>query len=206
MVEAALNIAAEPVLEWTAYGNRIARDGNRGPAAAPQGLYACTGSESWVALAVETDEQWCRLARAIDCPELADDPSLSNRASRRAHHDRIDAAIAAWAATRDVDDAVAALNRADVPAARVIDPRTASQQRQLAARGYFEVVEHPVAGTHPTPTLPWRARDVDHWIRRPAPLLGQHNAEVLGGRLGCSEAELAGLAADGVIGTRPVGL
>jgi crotonobetainyl-CoA:carnitine CoA-transferase CaiB-like acyl-CoA transferase len=206
MVEAALNIAAEAVLEWTAYGNRIARDGNRGPAAAPQGLYACTGPESWVALAVETDEQWCGLARAIGCPALADDPSLSTRASRRAHHDRIDAAIAAWATTRDVDAAVAALNRADVPAARVIDPRTASQQRQLAARGYFEVVEHPVAGTHPTPTLPWRARHVDHWIRRPAPLLGQHNAEVLGGRLGCSEEELAALAADGVIGTRPLGL
>ena len=76
----------------------------------------------------------------------------------------------------------------------------------LATRGYFELVEHPVAGTHPIPTLPWRARGVDRWIRRPAPLLGQHNAEVLGGRLGCTDAELAALTEDGVIGTRPVGL
>jgi len=206
MFEAALNIAAEPVIEWTAYGSRIARDGNRGPAAAPQGLYPCSGPESWVALAVETDEQWRVLAHLVGAPELADDPTLAHRSARRRDHDRIDGAIAIWAGALDVDDAVTALNRAGVPAARVIDPRTASQQRQLAARGYFERVEHPIAGTHPTPTLPWRARGVGHWIRRPAPLLGQHNAEVLGGWLGCTSDELAALEADGVIGTRPVGL
>jgi crotonobetainyl-CoA:carnitine CoA-transferase CaiB-like acyl-CoA transferase len=206
MFEAALNVAAEPVLEWTAYGNRIGRDGNRGPAAAPQGLYACTEPESWLAIAVETDDQWRGLGRAIDRPDLADDPSLATREDRRMHHDRIDDAIAAWTITRDVDDAVAALNRVGVPAARVIDPRTASRQPQLAARGYFELVEHPVAGAHPTPTLPWRARGVDRWIRRPAPLLGEHNREVLGGQLGCTDDELAALETDGIIGTRPVGL
>jgi crotonobetainyl-CoA:carnitine CoA-transferase CaiB-like acyl-CoA transferase len=206
MFEAALNIAAEPVIEWTAYGNRIARDGNRGPAAAPQGLYACTGPESWVALAVETDEQWRALVRVIGASELADDPSLATRTDRRRHHDRIDTAIAAWAVARDVDAGVAALNRAGVPAARVADPRLASEQPQLAARGYFERIEHPIAGTHPTPTLPWRARGVDRWILRPAPLLGEHNTDVLGDRLGCTDAELAALEADGVIGTRPLGL
>jgi len=206
MFEAALNIAAEPVIEWTAYGNRIARDGNRGPAAAPQGLYACTEPESWVAVAVETDEQWRALTRVVGASELAADASLATRAGRRRDHDRIDAAIATWTATREADDAVTALNRAGVPAAPVIDPRTSSQQRQFASRGYFEWVEHPVTGSHPTPTLPWRARGVEQWIRRPAPLLGQHNADVLGGRLGCTDAELAALEADGVIGSRPVGL
>jgi crotonobetainyl-CoA:carnitine CoA-transferase CaiB-like acyl-CoA transferase len=206
MFEAALSIAAEPVIEWTAYRHRIARDGNRGPAAAPQSLYACTGPESWVAIAVETDDQWRALARVIGVADLADDPSLATRTGRRRAHDRVDAAIAPWAAARDVDDAVVELNRAGIPAARVIDPRTASAQPQLAARGYFEMVEHPVAGSHPTPGLPWRARGVDRWIRRPAPLLGQHNAAVLGGWLGCTDDELAALEADGVIGTRPIGL
>ena len=206
MFEAALNVAAELVLEWTAYGNRIARDGNRGPAAAPQGLYACTGTESWVAIAVETDEQWCDLARVIGRAELVDDPTLASRRQRRSQHDRVDAAIAAWTATRDVDAAVTALNDARIPAARVVDPRLASTQPQLAARGYFELVAHPVAGRHATPTLPWRARGVDRWIRRPAPLLGEHNRAVLGGWLGLSDAELADLAAQRVIGTRPVGL
>src|SRR6185436_2541708 len=111
-----------------------------------QGLYACTGPESWVALAVETDAQWHALARVIGRPELADDPTLATYTARRGDHDRIDAAIAAWTGARAVDTAVTELNRAGVPAARVIDPRLASEQRQLAARGYFERITHPVAG------------------------------------------------------------
>ncbi len=62
MFEAALAVAAEPVLEWTAYGYRVARDGNRSPAFAPQGLYACAGEEQWLAVSAATDEQWRALA------------------------------------------------------------------------------------------------------------------------------------------------
>ena len=161
MFEAALNIAAEPVIEWTAYGNRIARDGNRGPAAAPQGLYACTGRRV-VARARGRDRRAVARARARDRPPRARRrPGTRDRAPvGAAHHDRSTPPSREWATARDVDDAVAALNRAGVPAARVVDPRTASQHPQLAARGYFELVAHPVAGTHPIPDPPlagpWR--------------------------------------------------
>jgi crotonobetainyl-CoA:carnitine CoA-transferase CaiB-like acyl-CoA transferase len=40
---------------------------------------------------------------------------------------------------------------------------------------------------------------------RPAPKLGEHNVEVLGGLLGCSSGEIAALEADRIIGTRPLG-
>lgn len=205
MVEAALAVAAEPVLEWTASGRRIARTGNRGPTAAPQNLYATDAPEAWLALACETDAQWQALTAVIGRPDLAADPALTSIAGRRAAADALDAAIAAWAATRPVAAAEAALVAAGVPAARVRDPRTASQHPQLVARGFFESVPHPVAGTHPVPTLPWRARGVDHWIRRPAPTLGEHNEVVLG-RIGATPAEIEGWAAAGLIGTRPAGL
>ena len=206
MVEAALNIAAEAVIEWTAYGSRVVRDGNRGPTAAPQNVYPGDAPETWLALACETDDQWRALTGVIGRPDLASDPALATRSGRRAAHDALDAIVGAWAAGRAVDDAVDALLAAGVPAASVRDPRTSSRHPQMVARGFFEVVEHPVAGTHPIPGLPWRARGVDRWIRRPAPTLGQHNHEVLGGRLGLTPDELATLEADGVIGTRPLGL
>jgi crotonobetainyl-CoA:carnitine CoA-transferase CaiB-like acyl-CoA transferase len=206
MFEAALNVAAESVLEWTAYGNRIARDGNRSPEAAPQGLYACAGTEQWLAISVSSDEQWRRLADVIGQPELAADPDLADLSGRRRHHDRIDAAIASWAGPLDLTKALDLLVNAGVPAAPATDPRRASDHPQLNARGFYEQVAHPVVGTQPVAGLPWRATGVERWIRRPAPVLGEHNAEVLGRRLGCTDDELKTLEAAGVIGSWPVGL
>jgi crotonobetainyl-CoA:carnitine CoA-transferase CaiB-like acyl-CoA transferase len=206
MFEAALNVAAESVLEWTAYGNRISRDGNRSPEAAPQGLYPCAGTEQWLAVSVASDEQWRRLTDVIGHPELAADSALAGLPGRRRHHDRIDAAIAAWAAPLDLAKALDVLVAAGVPAAPATDPRRASDHAQLNARGFYEQVAHPVVGTQPVAGLPWRATGVDRWIRRPAPVLGEHNADVFGGRLGCTDDELKTLEAAGVIGSWPVGL
>ena len=65
MVEAALNCAAEAIVEFTAYGGQMSRMGNRSPYAAPQNLYACQGEEEWLAISVATDEQWVGLLEAI---------------------------------------------------------------------------------------------------------------------------------------------
>jgi hypothetical protein len=74
----------------------------------------------------------------------------------------------------------------------------------MAARGFFETVEHPVVGVA-LPTVPFRFASVERWLRSPAPTLGEHNREILQGWLGLSEAELESLAAAGIIGERPAG-
>src|SRR5262249_22576358 len=92
MVEGALNAAAEPILEYTAYGRLMQRMGNRSPEAAPQGLYPCkphdpAGSAGWLALAVASDAQWRALAEVLGWGR---EPALGTAAGRRAAHDRID--------------------------------------------------------------------------------------------------------------------
>jgi crotonobetainyl-CoA:carnitine CoA-transferase CaiB-like acyl-CoA transferase len=206
MLEAALNVAAEPVLEWTAYGQLLAREGNRGPLAAPQGVYACRGTQRWLALAVETDAQWDALRTVLGRPAWADDAALADHPGRRAHQDLLDTHLDAWAADVELTDAVDALVAAGVPAAPAWDPRRAREHPQFVDRGFFELVDHPVCGPQPTPTAPFRLRGVPRWVRTPAPTLGEHNTEVLAGMLGCTEAELAGLRDAGVIGTWPKGL
>ena len=74
------------------------------------------------------------------------------------------------------------------------------------ARGFFEQVDHPVVGTHPIPGMPFRYESQKKWIRSPAPTLGQHNREILGGLLGLTDSEIEQLEADEVIGTRPKGV
>jgi crotonobetainyl-CoA:carnitine CoA-transferase CaiB-like acyl-CoA transferase len=206
MFDAAVAIAAEPVLEWTAYGRALGREGNRSPWAAPQGVYPCQGRERWLALSVLDDDQWRALLAVLGDPPWADDPGLATAAGRRERHEVLDHHLADWATRQDLDAAVAALVAAGVPAAPAVDPRRTAGHPQYEARGFHERIDHPVAGVHATPGLPFRYRSVDRWIRRPAPTLGQDNDDVLGGRLGCTADELAALAEAGVIGTRLPGM
>ena len=195
MVEAALNVAAEQVIEWTANGHLMERGGNRSPYAAPQGIYRTSADETWVGLAVETDEQWTALCDAIG----RDDFVGLDAATRRARHDEIDQAIAAWAAPLSDEEAARDLVARGVPAGIVRNPQRGDLHPQLAHRGYFEQVDHPVTGTHPVAGLPWRSASVERWIRMPAPTLGQHNREILA-ELGVSDHEIDALEAAHVIG------
>ena len=205
MFEAALQVAAELPIEWTAYGTRLMRDGARSPWAAPQGQYACPGVEQWLTLSVFDDDQWAALAGVLGDPEWTKEPALATFAGRRANHDLIDEHLTAWAAVTPVDDAVAALIGAGVPAARAIDPRLVPQHPQLIARGFHESVDHPVVGTRPIAGPPFQYSGVDRWIRTPAPLIGQHNHEVLS-EIGLSAEEIAALEAADIVGDRPLGL
>jgi crotonobetainyl-CoA:carnitine CoA-transferase CaiB-like acyl-CoA transferase len=206
MVEGALNAAAEQIVEHGAHDVVLQREGNRAPHAAPQNLYACRGREQWLALSIESDAQWQALVACLDRPGWALAAELASHAGRRAQHDRIDAELARWAAERDLEPTVAELVAAGVPAAPVVDPRTTYRHPQLAARGFYEELTHPVVGTHPVCAPPFRFASVERWLRSPAPTLGEHSREVLGGLLGLTAAELDELEAAQVIGTRPTGL
>ena len=209
MVDAALNIAAEQIIEYSAYGALLDRAGNRGPTAAPQNLYRSADIDefgrldSWVAIAVQTDEQWQSLRAALGNPPWAADPTLTAVAGRREHHDLIDEHLAAWCADRSGDDIVATLWGAGVPVAKVMQPHRQTELEQLSFRDFFEVVDHPVNGRARLSTVPMRfSAGPGVFHTQPAPLLGQHNHELLA-ELGLSAAEIAELEADGVIGRAP---
>ena len=73
----------------------------------------------------------------------------------------------------------------------------------LQARDFFPTVQHPEAGTHPYAGIPWKLSRTPGRVRMPAPCLGQHNEEVLQGRLGLSPEAFAALEARGVTGRTP---
>lgn len=206
MFDAALAIAAEPVLEWSARGVMVERMGNRGPTASPQNLYAGARAEQWVAIACETDAQWRSLCAVMGLENEAGDDSLGTVDGRRLEQERIDGLISDWVSTNDAESVVERLQAAGVPAVIAVDHRRASFHEQMIARGFFETIDHPVVGAHPTPTMPFRYASVPRWLRSPAPTIGQHNVEILGDLLGHDEQELASLETAGVIGTRPQGV
>jgi len=209
MVDAALSISAEQIIEYTAYGALLERAGNRGPTAAPQNLYRTADVDefgrldSWVAIAVSTDDQWGSLRIALGSPSWANDPALSAAAGRRAQQDLIDKRLAAWCEERSGDEIVATLWDAGIPVAKVMQPHRQTELDQLAFRGFFEEVEHPVNGRAKLSTVPMRfSGGPGLFHTNPAPTLGQHNHELLA-ELGLTPAEIAELEADGIIGRTP---
>jgi crotonobetainyl-CoA:carnitine CoA-transferase CaiB-like acyl-CoA transferase len=205
MVEAALNAAAEQVIEHSISGVVLGRQGNRGPAAAPQGVYPCAGTDRWLALAVADDAHWDALRTVIGEPAWANDPRLRTPDGRHAAHDLIDDELRSWTKDRDADELAELLARAGVPASVVIPAREVVDNPQIRHRGLFEPERHPLTGDHELPTLPFRFSRVPAWLRRPSPSLGEHNNEVLT-ELGLSPDEIAALGERGVIGDRPAGL
>jgi crotonobetainyl-CoA:carnitine CoA-transferase CaiB-like acyl-CoA transferase len=209
MVDAALNVAAEQVIEHSAYGALLQRDGNRGPTAAPQNLYLTAdideyGREDvWIAIAVATDEQWAALRDAIGRPAWATDPELDTAEGRHRRHDEIDEHLGAWCRQRGADQIVELLWDARIPVGKATLPHRQGDLEQLQFRGFFEEVDHPVNGSARHSTLPVKlSRGPGRHHLRHAPLLGQDNEELLT-QLGLTEAEIAALEADGVIGRAP---
>ena len=135
---------------------------------------------------------------------LVDDAQL--RGAGRDDLDLFDDVLRAWCAPRSTDDAVRELLTAGIPAAPVVGARYGDRNPQHDARGFFEVVDHAVIGSHRIGAFPVVfGRQPAKRFARPAPRLGEHNREVLGELLGVDDAELARLAADKIIGTRPGG-
>ena len=206
LAEAALNIAAEQTIEWSANGVLLEREGNRSFEAAPQGVYPCAEDDRYVAVSVASDAQWLALREVLGDPEWARDPALGTSAGRHAAHDRIDAELTTWLAGQEALAAAERLVEHGVPAAPTLDARRLNHLAQLSARGWFEAMDHPVAGRVLYESLPMTFSAIPRPLyRRPAPTLGEHNTEVLT-ELGLSAEEILALEAEQVIGTRPVWL
>jgi len=207
MVESALNVAAEQVLEWSAYGELMQRNGNRSPMAAPQGLYPCTpdpsGAENWLALSITRDDEWRFLRTIMGEPDWSRDPDLDTAEGRHRAHEIIDQELTQWTARQDRTEIVDKLRAVDIKASEVVSPaRVLESNPQLRARSYFETPDHPVVGAMPMPSLPFRYASLDHWLHSPAPTLGQHNEDILERILGLSKSEMLELSKQGVIGKR----
>jgi crotonobetainyl-CoA:carnitine CoA-transferase CaiB-like acyl-CoA transferase len=198
MAEVALNVAAEPIVTWSAYGTLLEREGNRGAPGAPQGVYACAGEEQWVALSITSDAEWRALVEVLGDPEWARDPALATAAGRRERHDEVDAHLSAWCSDRDRNDTVARLLAKGVLAAAVWNQMIQDEMPTLAERGFTQWLDHPVAGRVGYPGTGVRADTFDNSYRAPAPTVGQHTDEVLH-ELGLTDEQITTLRDSGVV-------
>ncbi len=195
-VETAAFLIADRYLQQTFADQDLPPLGNRSLDMAPHGCYRCAddaeGRERWLALAVETDEQWAALQALL--PPLAELPA-STAAERLAAADAIDEALAAHLRTRELDDMEAALRRAGVHASRV----ATGDDMAASDAPFFPALSHPTAGTRHYTGVPVLANGERPPLRR-APLLGEHTERVLHEGLRLPGAEIERLTAAKAVG------
>jgi crotonobetainyl-CoA:carnitine CoA-transferase CaiB-like acyl-CoA transferase len=202
MYEAIVHLLGERVLGAAATGRPAARRGNRSPFFVPQGIYRCRGDDEWVAISVPGEQEWQALCDLAGTAELAGLRGLGIE-DRLAQHDRIDAAITRWTASRTKGDVARSLQTLGIAAAPVQKASDLPFDEQLLARGAFQPVAHPepVLGyvAHPHLTLSWRTQGRARPALRDATPEGSDNRAVLRKWLGLDAAEVKRLQREGAL-------
>jgi benzylsuccinate CoA-transferase BbsF subunit len=201
-VEGGIVCLSEAMLAFTANGEILGRLGNRSPHAVPHGVFRCRdrgSDERWIAVAVHDDADWQRLVQALGRPEWATEASLATLAGRGARIGEIECKLDGWTRERTQEEAVATLVAAGVDAAAVADLGDLHDDPQLAHRGHFRTVEHPVLGAHPAETHAIRFSAMEPALYRAAPRLGQHSEYVLRELLGMNADDYKRLVDGGVL-------
>lgn len=174
------------------------KPGNTDPRMAPHGIFPCRGTERWIAIAAEEEDQWRALCEVLELADIVDDARFATLAARQANAGGLDLAIAAATAPLDRDALVKRLAAAGVPAAAAHDGREVFEDPELRAAGHFTPVDHPVLGRSMMPAPPMTFSETAPHVGA-APRLGEHNHEVFCDLLGLDAAELDRLKAEGVV-------
>jgi crotonobetainyl-CoA:carnitine CoA-transferase CaiB-like acyl-CoA transferase len=204
--EVTVTLLGEAVVDCSRSGRVAAPIGNGHPFMVPHGVYPCQVDDTWVALAVNSDDEWRGLCRAIGQPELTADARFATLPMRWRNKPALDGILSAWTRTHDHYQAMHILQAHGVAAGAVLRPGEVIADPHLEARTFWDTVNHPEAGTYRQVTTPWRLSKHPRRVTGPAPGLGEHNGYILGELLGLSAQEIAALEAQGIIGTRPVGM
>ncbi|HLF09357.1 MAG TPA: CoA transferase, partial [Dehalococcoidia bacterium] len=130
---------------------------------------------------------------------LAQDPRFSTPVARAEHRDEFDAIFLPWILERTRREIFQQLQAYSVMCAPIMTVDEAFTDPQEVARDFFVEIDHPAAGRLLYPGAPFIMDETPWSVRRPAPLLGEHNEQVLCGELGLSKQELLALASQGII-------
>jgi len=136
--------------------------------------------------------------KAIGREDLVGDKRYDTNQARSQCAAEVDEIIAVWTRQHTKEEAMRIIGEAGVPAGAVFDTLELMNDASLAQRGIMQTVEHPTTGIYKMPAWPVRFDGAPSRVK-PSPLLGQHNAEVLGGWLGIGTAEVEALRAEGIV-------
>lgn len=152
--------------------------------------------DGWVSPGLDTGVQaatWPKVCELMGVPEMVDDPKFTTPEARRANSQELLGVISAWVGTKPKEEVYHTLQALRTITGYVATVEDLLVSKQMVAREFFQSVPDPDFGELKYPGAPFRIEGETWNLSRP-PQLGEHNEEILGGRLGYTEEELFQLA------------
>jgi benzylsuccinate CoA-transferase BbsF subunit len=197
-IEAGINYLTPLILDYGVNNRLFAKTGNSRVYAAPHGAYPCKGDDRWVAIAVQTDEEWRTFCRVTKRQDWMTDGRFSTLTDRVNNSGELDKLVADWTTNFTAEKVMAMMQAAGVAAGVLSTGKDQAEDPQLRHYDFFHELDHPYLGKlnyyHPPGFKLSRATAE---LDRP-PILGEHNEYVCTQLLGMSDEEFIELIQDEV--------
>ena len=196
--EFAIACIAEAFIESGVNGATVEARGNQHAIGAPHGVFPSAGDDEWIAITVESDDQWEKLKAVVE-EDSWDNPVFATVEGRLAERDVIEAQLAAWTGLKPAIVVMRVLQTAGIPAGAAYTTTQVISDVQFAERQYFQTVVHPVLGALRMEGNSFIPRAMELATVTRAPLFGEHTRMVFEEWLGMDAEEYANIERSGAL-------
>lgn len=186
-------------IDYAMNGRVQHRRGNHHECYAPHNCYKCRGEDTWISIAVTSDEEWKEFCRVIDRTDLADDPRFRIVEQRMANQKELDETVTQFTKDQDLYPLMEKLQAAGIAAMPSLNSEGLFNDPHAKERQIFREIDHPGMGKDWVVAPPFRLSKTPAVIGRHAPVLGEHNDLVFGDILGMGREEIERLKREEVI-------
>ena len=205
MMESVAIQFGDALLEYAVNGHIRKPSGNKHPDIAPHGFFQ-SQDDKWIAIAAENDDAFQNLCQFLNRDDLANDVRFKSGAERKSHEPELNKILQKTIKSEFHSSDVKKMQSLGIHAAQsdgFLEIYKAPNP-QFLHRKFMQEIDHPEAGSHLLPTMPWSLKHTKKQKNRPAPCFGEHSQEVFFEELGMSEDEYLDLVNLNITGTERV--
>lgn len=197
MLDSQIAILENAIARFTATGEIPEPIGNRHPAITPFEPFETKDGQ--LMIAIGNDSLWLKFCKLIQREELLEDPRFASNARRTANHVALKDLLTTSFRERTTDVWRQLFDQFGIPNGPINSVDQVIDDPQIISREMIVEIDHPKAGRTSLPGIPIKLSQTPGKIREPAPLLGEHTAQILGDILNYSPEEIQNLRDQGVL-------